>query len=256
MLEVPSSKVAALDVLGIKLGSSFEEADKAIRDHMDVLAVVTAVRTEASLVSGDFPPWSSGRMYVSADKSEIITIFDEPPAAPDNVLGVWRIVRQPSGAIAAAPLKAALVDKYGEPAELEKTSSYDIEGLKFVWSDNAPTNGCDDVSRYNIDRDDVIGSWQSQDSMDWRPTEYGRLDVPSFGNDYTGGVSPRHSLSTFCPPTLGVRYATRTNSTATFDEVMTWFYDEREYVKQYYRGLDQSADAQVKVDPGGSNIKF
>ena len=225
---------------------------------MDVLDVLEAKRSDVSLASGEFQPWKSGRLYVSADKSELIALFDEPPAAPGQVLGMWRLLRRPPGSIAAAPFKAAVEKKYGEPAELEKHDASDIEGLKFIWSEHAPTNGCDKISRYNIDRTKEVGDWVSKSGTDPGSPQFGRLDVPSWndGGNYLGASDQRLDLSSFCPAILGIEYATRRNSNATFDEVLTWLYDERAYVKLYYQSIDMADQVQPATETGSLDIKF
>ncbi|BCH15555.1 hypothetical protein MesoLjLa_24060 [Mesorhizobium sp. L-2-11] len=209
-LETSASKVRNLDVLGIKLGMTFEEAERLIREHMEVGRVFKAERTgQIGLASGKIEPYSSGRLFVSRAENEAIAIFDEPPAAPGVVLGMWRRLRLPKGSIDPTGLKATLTERYGAPDATEEVfpTGANDKGVAFLWRD------------VKHERQDCGMPYQHEESGRWWREEAGApAPQPSFLRHYPVFGSARdfeptpqgadRPLSTFCPPILGVWYAT------------------------------------------------
>lgn len=104
------------DLVGVRLGMSFADAERAIRDHMKVGRVLTGRRAfDAAEKSGALIPLDSGKLFISADEDELIAILDEPPAAKERVLAVWRRVSLPAGKVAPAEIFAEIEKKYGPP---------------------------------------------------------------------------------------------------------------------------------------------
>lgn len=104
------------DVVGLRLGMSFGEADRIIRKHMKVgrsLVADRAWQTKAAI--GKIDPYTSGRLYESHDGTEMIVIFDEPPASPNIVLGIVRQLNFTKGEVAPAAIYVELEKKYGTP---------------------------------------------------------------------------------------------------------------------------------------------
>jgi hypothetical protein len=209
-LETAASNVRNLDVLGIKLGMTFEEAERLIREHMEVGRVFKADRAgQIELATGKIEPYSSGRLFISKAENEAIAIFDEPPAAPGVVLGMWRRLRLPKGSIDPTALKATLTERYGAPNAIEETSptGTNEKGVAFLWRD------------VKHERQDCGKLYQHEQSGRWWRDEAGAPDAPPpflrhypvLGDAYSfepaaGGED--NSLSFFCPPVLGVWYAT------------------------------------------------
>lgn len=109
------SKVQAQDVSGLRLGMSFDEADRIVRAHMPVGRMLEAERTIPD--SGrQNEPFRAGRLYVRDDSMEFFVLFHEPPAASDRVLGILRWSILPQGEIHADNFMDALVAKYGPPS--------------------------------------------------------------------------------------------------------------------------------------------
>ncbi|GAB4349101.1 MAG: hypothetical protein Kow0026_04230 [Oricola sp.] len=109
------------DILGLRLGMSFDEADAIIRENMDVARVLEANRawqTEAAV--GKITMYTSGRRYENEDGSEKILLFDEPPAAKRIVLAVIREIPLPPGRFTASDAYALLRDKYGAPVDADE----------------------------------------------------------------------------------------------------------------------------------------
>lgn len=125
------AKVKELDVIGIKLGMTLEEAESIIRKHMDVGRVLEGKRLyDGSLKSSRIIPATSGKLFVSKDEREIIAILDEPPAVSGKVLAAWRRVYIPAGTLLPAEALAGLKEKYGDPV----ISSKRVHGNVYAWS--------------------------------------------------------------------------------------------------------------------------
>ncbi|BCH20770.1 hypothetical protein MesoLjLb_05550 [Mesorhizobium sp. L-8-3] len=210
LLETSGSNVRNLDVLGIRLGMSFEDAERLIREHMEVGRVFKADRAgQIGLASGNLEPYSSGHLFVSRSENEAIAIFDEPPAAPGVVLGVWRRLRLPKGSVDPTALKATLTERYGAPNAIEEvypTGTSD-KGVVFLWRDvKHERQDCGQLSQHA-----ESGRW-------WRDEAGAPAQPPSFLRHYPVLGSAYHfasavdgedkPLSDFCPPILGVWYAT------------------------------------------------
>ena len=105
------------DLVGIRLGMSFEEAEAAIRKHMQVAHVYEGMRVTDPKARAGYPkPFTSGKLFVSGDGHEMIALIDEPPAAPGKVLAAWRRVLIEPGTIPPEETLAALKAKYGLPS--------------------------------------------------------------------------------------------------------------------------------------------
>lgn len=104
------------DVVGLKLGMTFEEADRIIREHMEVGVVLAADRSWSPYEAfGDIQPFSSGRLYESKDEKEVIVLFDEAPSASKVVMGVSRQLAFEKGKLKPAQIFKGLLKKYGKP---------------------------------------------------------------------------------------------------------------------------------------------
>jgi peptidoglycan hydrolase-like protein with peptidoglycan-binding domain len=258
MLAMPDSTVGTLDVLGIRLGMSFAEADTLIRGHMQVGKVLSADRkSQFGSVSGDIVPYTSGRLYASAEGNELIAIFDEPPAAQDTVLGIWRILRLPRGGTDPAGLKATLTQRYGEPSRIQEVQLPLMKtGLAFLWSDHAH-------ERCNvIDFDFQTGLWQDADGdTSWLPPFMVRPYYPVLhsAHGFIGVTKQPLPLSSFCPSFLGVRYASYDDSNyeqPAGDEIITWLSDNRRYAESFYESLAAPATEPPTDGKTTSKLKF
>ena len=116
------------DVVGLRLGMSFEDADKIIRGHMKVGRVLEADRAwQSKAATGNIDPYTSGRLYESQDGNELIILLDEPPAAPHRVLGLVRRVSFSKGKVSPTAMYRELQKKYG------KASGPDPSGPGQLW---------------------------------------------------------------------------------------------------------------------------
>jgi uncharacterized protein len=120
-LRLPDAEVALADkesgpeIVGLRLGMTFDEADAIVRAHMTVGRVLVRDRArDPTAVAGEFEDFSSSRIYVAEDSGEFIILYDEPPAAPAVVLGITRQVNFPHGKVTAAGILTKMREKYGQ----------------------------------------------------------------------------------------------------------------------------------------------
>lgn len=111
-------KAAQHDVIGLKIGMPLAEAEKLVRAHMNVDRVMTFERPTIIAPDTKIIPYTSGTFYVDAEGRETITLFNEPPAAPDTLVAVMRTITQAPGAMPGAALLASLREKYGAETRL------------------------------------------------------------------------------------------------------------------------------------------
>lgn len=260
LLVLPDTTVTERDILGIRLGMTFDEADQVIRGHMAVSKVLTADRgKQIATLTSEIAPYTSGRLYASADGMELIAIYDEPPAASGTVLGIWRLLRLPKGSVDPQGLKTTLTARYGEPRVVQDVSLPFMEtGIAWLWQD-VEHPGCGPIGKsFQTDL------WRDADgSTTWLPPFmmqhlYPQLDTGGFSN-VKGEDNPP---SSFCPAFLGAQYSSpgENGGAPAGDEVLTWLTDNRAYAEQFHASrkairegtaLPSSADAT-----GGVEIKF
>lgn len=260
LLRLPETAVTERDILGIRLGMTFDEADLLIRAHMAVSKVLTADRgKQAAGMTGEIEPFTSGRLYVSADGMELIALHDEPPAAPGRVLGIWRLLRLPKGSVDAQGLQGTLVKRYGEPRSVQEVSLPRMEtGIAWLWHE------VDHPRCSPIGKTFQTDLWRDADgTTSWLPPFmvqhlYPLLDTGGFRN-VTGEDNPP---AEFCPAFLGAQYSSpgESGGAPAGDEVLTWLTDSRAYAEEFHASrkairegtaLPGSADAS-----GGVEIKF
>lgn len=257
MLEMPAAEPGKYDLLGVTLGMSFDEAEAIIRGHMDVAKVLVADRSrQMSSQTGDLKPYTSGRMYLSADSGELIAIFDEPPAMPGKVLGIWRILRLPQGQVDPAGLRASLAERYGEPGEiLEVNLPFMQKGLGFIWRDQQHER-CT-MNDFDLQPD----IWMDETgTTSWLPPFMIQPYYPVFAYpDSFLGVGGRPlPEGDFCPLLLTARYATydgKNHGQPAGDEIVTWLSDNRAYRQHFYDSLAMPA-ATSEPGEAGAKIKF
>lgn len=119
-LEKPPAYEAAepygLDILGIKVGMSFEQAEALIREHMAVGKTLTGIRSfDGTIETGRIRPATSGKLFISNDGMEMIALIDEAPLAGGTVLGAWRRIYLAPNTLAFEDAAIALENKYGKP---------------------------------------------------------------------------------------------------------------------------------------------
>ena len=121
-----------LDILGIRLGMPFAEAEAIVRKHMAVGRTAAGAR---SLRKGSLPQlYDSGKLFISGDGRELIALYDEPPGAKETVVAAWRRVYLPIGTTDLATVARQLAAKYGKP-------SVALNGAIELWGSGL-TPGC------------------------------------------------------------------------------------------------------------------
>lgn len=101
-------KGPTLDVVGVGLGMTFEEAEAVVAKHM---AIGTRINFRPSRPG--IAPFNNGRILVRDDKREYITLVDQPETAKGKVVAVGRTVLEAKRELPAETLIAALAEKYG-----------------------------------------------------------------------------------------------------------------------------------------------
>jgi hypothetical protein len=102
------------DVVGVRLGMGFAQAEALVRAHMVVGRVLQGARAWTAQTEGLPKPLTSGKLFVSADGTEMIALIDEPPAAAETVLAAWRLFIVPAS-MSGDQVLADLQNKYGTP---------------------------------------------------------------------------------------------------------------------------------------------
>jgi uncharacterized protein YecT (DUF1311 family) len=133
------------DLVQVRLGMSFEEAEKAIRNHMTVGRVLQGRRAfDPAEKSGQIKPLDSGELFVSADQSEMIAILDEPPVAKGRVMAAWRRVLVPAQKADPAEILAGIQRKYGDPSDAQPLEA----NTPISWRRLGGGAGCADLYRF------------------------------------------------------------------------------------------------------------
>lgn len=130
-----SEGLGQLTLAGIALGMSFDEADAIIRSTFDVGEVLFADRAHSSrLTLDDEDAYTSGRLYLTADERQLIILYDEPPAASEQVVGLTIQYLVPNSGGVTRTLLSQLVGEYGEPDAITTDSFGYRPGESPLWS--------------------------------------------------------------------------------------------------------------------------
>jgi len=195
----PPSEAYGRDIAGLRLGMSFEEADKIIRSHMEVGRTLTADRSwSVRAAAGTIDPFSSGVAYESKDGREIIIIHDEPPSAAKVVIGAVRQVVFEKGKVSPEQVFSQAREKYGQANLAENNSQ------AWVDDDEADVN-CMAFSAAQQRRD----IWRNADgsSEPWAPGTFRGGGAPAPMQTERSGLDYRSK----CGPGVTVTFETREN---------------------------------------------
>ena len=158
------------DVLGIRLGMGFEEAEALVRASMPVGRVLAGRRaSDPAAKAGSIAAMTSGRLFIRNDGKELVAIYDEPPAAANRVMAVWRRVIVPSEIASAESLLRGLVEKYGK---LQDERGNPI-GSSLRWNDSGVT-ACAGMTSGG-DRQQLMASWSDDGSGDPPMPNFGMM---------------------------------------------------------------------------------
>ena len=102
---------ADYDVLGVRIGQSFEEADRALRSHFD-----TPHLFETTGVNSSLETFQNSSIYLRQDGREYVAIFYEPARDGKKVTAVLRQFIAPLTSFTKVDLISSLRAKYGNEA--------------------------------------------------------------------------------------------------------------------------------------------
>ncbi|MBO6510199.1 MAG: hypothetical protein JJ979_17255 [Roseibium sp.] len=221
-VEAPSGPYG-FDIIGVKLGMTFEEADRIIREQMDVGRVIKANGGWQNYeISGQITPYSSGVAYESKDKKDLIILHDQPPSVTGVVLGAVRQVALEKGKIGVTQVLNAAREKYGPEDHRE--------GHVISWG---RTEG---VHRKCAA---FAGAVQRRDA--WKDLESGEMNWTAENSTFRGsgghGTHPptpsdieRRTLEykRHCPPGVTVNFDTRENP--NWDRIVFRLHDYKQYL--------------------------
>ncbi|WP_346915729.1 peptidoglycan-binding domain-containing protein [uncultured Roseibium sp.] len=207
------------DIVGLQLGMSFSEADRIIRDHMDVGRVITANGGWDSFeVTNQITPYTSGLAYESRDRKELIIIFDQPPSASKVVLGAVRQVAFEKGKVSISQVFSAARKKYG-PAAFQDNGT-------LSWGDNL-ASGITCTAFIGARQNKNV--WTTEDQSDPWPYKNstfrgggGNPPVPT--NNETRSLEYKAK----CGPGLTITFDTQENR--DWDRLVFRLYDRKSYL--------------------------
>lgn len=240
-----------LDVIGIRLGMSFAQAEELIRKHMEVGRTLVTKSEWRTPSNGEIPPYSSGRLYVSKDGSDIIALFDHPPAASQRIVGLWRQLAIPKNAVSSDTIVQRLKDKYGSDA-IPHGSTPDY----YLWLNDkekprSPSGPWSCIS--NLDEREDVGNWRNPDGSiaDWVPDgaeQRGQLPgLQCKGCDKSRAADARQCLG-------GVAVGLDRRSKAS-DRLVFRLVDESAFADLFGRNQGMAPAGSGKA-PGGQEIKL
>jgi len=231
------------DIVGLQIGMSFDEADRIIREHMEVGTVLHANRDwSSSAAFGDLLPFSSGRLYESADGKERIVLFDEAPSAANVVISITRLSSLKKGTVKPASLYQSLVKKYGRADDQSNGA------LRWGETDTS----CSLVNIPYSSRD----IWRDADgnSTDWDMRKLGNYGLPVPDND------EKYSIESGTDCSIGAMAMFDTRSNDEWDRLYQRIYDKSLYQKYFYQSEAMIKDGAGSVgeapNDGGSDVKL
>ena len=222
-----------LDLVGVRLGMSFEDAEQAIRNHMKVGRVLQGRRAfDAAEKSGLIKPLDSGELFVSADESDMIAILDEPPSAKGRVMAAWRRVLTPAGSVDPAEIYAGLEKKYGKPG---KFPQYPQSWYRLTGSACTGLYG-------ETHSDPISGTWYQDGQPMTPPLAYNlQLKAPPMPNFLFDPLAERSKMGAQCGPFMQVYLlGPREHAATEPDELDMTLTDIGPYLKAY-------AESRAKV---------
>jgi hypothetical protein len=239
------------DVVGLRLGMSFDDADRIVRQEMQVGRTYRADPGWGSRTpTGGIAPLTSGRMYVSEDESEVIVIYDEPPAASRRVVAVLRQQRLPKGAVPRQSVLERLQSKYG-PEITTREIGFESALVWFRHADGM-----------------VPGEYTFQERCN--PLELTMFDLSAWRNDDGSGITEARRFVTGPMPKLdadsvlavdesancgaGFAAAFVESDTPEWDSLNIWLYDMNNYAVAYEAG--RAVPSQTPAASAGVDIKL
>ena len=233
-----------LDLVGVRLGMSFEDAEQAIRNHMKVGRVLQGRRAfDAIEKSGQIKPLDSGELFISADENDMIAILDEPPSAAGRVMAAWRRVLTPAGSVDPTKIYAGLEKKYGKPGKFPQypQSWYRLTG-----------SAC--TGLYGETHSDLIAETWYQDGQPMTPplAHNLQLKAPPMPNFLFDPLAERSKMGAQCGPFMQVYLlGPREHGETEPDELDMTLTDIGPYLKAY-----AESRAKLQAEPAAPMTLF
>ena len=260
--KTPSSTPKANDIVGIKLGMTFAQADEIIGHKMAVGTILTADRKRQNGAKATFKPYSSGRMYISKDGKEIITIYDEPPAKPGVVLAVARQVRILGSKVPrkniAELIKSKLTNKYGSAPKWVERDDWSAKFWTACWSIPTPIREPEpNCGPARTSGDGEI--WYTKDGKSANNTSPNGVnpgDPPAFARH---NYAPRSAGSPESADSAGI--VAEISTWPKIIKIDTWLFNDQVYSKAFFadktafetKEAASAAAAKAHIETG---IKF
>jgi hypothetical protein len=126
------------DIIGIRLGMSLQEAEKRIRENMEVGAVLKTKVAEQNSIN-DLNPYQSFKVFTSVDSNQSIILYTEPDIT-DNVVGIVRLFKFDSPMFEGRKkIPHLLTNKYSPP---NKSSYYNDFSWDLAWGNDSGNSKC------------------------------------------------------------------------------------------------------------------
>ena len=130
------------DLVGVRLGMTFVEAEAAVREHMDVGLVFRRGAPDATAPGVDPRLPGTGALMLSTDQNEVIGLFGAPAPDQGKVAAVWRRVYSPLSVDLDLVTRRA-TEKYGSPADA------DDSGRRLAWGAGPSVCGAGDGAAFD-----------------------------------------------------------------------------------------------------------
>lgn len=245
---VEAPKGPTLDVIGIKLGMTFEEAEAIVAQHM---TIGTRINFRPS-TPGPLP-FSNGRLLVREDKREYVTLVDQPENAKGKVLAVGRMVMAQSKTIDAGMLIGQLTEKYGVRMR------YVISGVGFAFQSGGQKPGAKtpDGACYSVSGARANVTYETDDGKPVPPEFYRLPERPGFSPQSLITMGFRNDLANEprnfvpCLPHISAILPERDGM---IDNFTVWMTDPSVYFKSFHDAFTAPAPGGQK--PVGDRIKI
>ena len=217
------------DLVGVQLGMSFEDAERAIRKHMKVGRVLEGRRAfDEAEKSGLIKPMDSGKLFISEGEDELIAIVDEPPAAQGRVLAAWRRVSIPAGSIDPTEIFAGIEKKYGKPGGNQNLRA----GIIVSWY--PPTGrACSQLYAYGH-ADQIKDTWYEGGwPLAQAPASVVQSKAPPLPEPLFDPLGERSQPWSHCGPFIAVQLLTASMLGKSRDELDMTLTDIGPYLKAY-----------------------
>lgn len=248
------------DIIGIRLGMTFDEAEALIRLHMPVGVVLDGVRAhDGSIESGTIRPATSGKLFISEDRHEFIALLDEAPAVTNRVLAAWRRLYLEPNQLQEGDVITSLEEKYGTPS---MSRSVQV-GIRNFWATPAG-NDCGNNYTYGGQRPALSSAWTDGSGQMQFFLADGRiipdavlpaamLDPLSPGFEYSHNCGPVFTAELSFDGSRTLKAGYQTQELDWIEQIIT---DVGPYIKAYMENRQNLTGASAGTATGKTTVKF